>query len=254
LYVDIHCHLLPGVDDGAKDWKESSACLERARQERISAILVTPHIWPGRFPNTPGKLRAVFEEWKGRAADRGIDLHLGSEVFFRPRLAEALEADEILAMGGKGAYLLVELPLAFCPPGVEETLYDLRLAGVEPIVAHPERYAFVIRNHNRLAPLGDAGIPFQVTSHSIAGAFGAAVQKTALSLLEKGWCGFVASDAHSLRARAPMMREAVRLVARRYGKEAARRLCIENPRRVIEGRPLLRVECAPTRAGKRGLR
>lgn len=252
MYTDIHCHLLPGVDDGVKDWDESAECLDRAARERISRILVTPHIWPGRYPNTPQALREAFDRWKEAASDRPVELQLGSEVFFRPRLAKALEADEVLAMGDKGAFILVELPLAFCPPGVEEALYDLRLSGVEPVLAHPERYAYVIRNHSRLAALGDAGMPFQITSHSITGALGPPVQKTAWALLEMGWARLVASDAHSPRNRPPMIREAVRLLSQRYGKEAARRLCVENPRRVMDGRPLLAVTCRPGRSRRRG--
>lgn len=250
MYIDIHCHLLPGVDDGVKDWEESLACLEQARREKVSRILVTPHIFPERYPNSPGALRAAFGAWCERASALGFDLSLGSEVFFGPRLAEDHAAGRFLTLAG-GPYLLVELPLLTCPPGVPQAFYELQLLGVLPVLAHPERYAYVADNPRRLAELAGAQVPFQLTTHSVAGLFGKRIQATAFDLMERGWVHLLASDAHSPASRAPLFREAVRVVAHRYGKEAARRLTIDNPRRVLEGRPLLPVACERSRKRRR---
>jgi protein-tyrosine phosphatase len=252
VYIDIHCHLLPGVDDGVKTWEESLECLRLAVREKVSRVLVTPHIWPGQYDNPPAELEEKFEEWRRKASLLGLDLHLGSEVYYLPDLVEAHRAGRFVTMAGKGRHLLVELPLALFPPGVSRTLFELRLAGLEPILAHPERYPYAAKDPFRLEELGKAGVPFQITTHSVVGLFGAAIQKTAFSLLEKGWVYLMASDAHSAKGRPPLFREAVRTVANRYGKEAARRLCIENPRRVIEGRPLLPVRCRPARRWRGG--
>lgn len=251
MYVDLHCHLLPGVDDGVGDWEESALCLEAARREKVSALCVTPHIAPPRFPNTPALLREAFEAWRGPAESLGFTVHLGSEIAFRPHLVSAYRSGELIPMGEAGRYLLVELPLLLRPPGVEEVFFDLRMAGAEPILAHPERYAYVTRDPGCLASLAAARIPFQLTTHSLVGYFGQAIRRAAWALLDRGWVHLLASDAHSARGRAPLFREAVRGVARRYGIEAARRLCIENPRRVLAGEPLLAVAGLRTKGRRR---
>lgn len=251
MYTDTHCHLLPGVDDGVEDWEESLRCLQIAREEKIDTICVTPHIWRERFPNKPDDLKKLFDEWSSRASALGISLHLGSEVFYRRDLAEAWKRGEFISLDGKGAYLLVELPPAFYPSEFPLACYDLRLAGVEPVLAHPERYTFPRKTPGRLDELSRAEIPFQITTHSVVGSFGRAVQKASFYLLERGWVRLMASDAHSSEGRVPLMREAVRIIARRYGKEAARRLSIENPRRLIKGMPLLAVDCVPVKARRR---
>jgi len=249
VYTDVHCHLLPGVDDGVKDWAEALECLQIAKAEKISRIAATAHIWPERYPNEPGDLRELFVELQQRARPLGLEMHLGSEAYFQLELPELYRAGKLIPMGEGGRFLLVELPLTLYPPGVAQTFYALRIRGVEPVLVHPERYPYVTRNPFRLEELGRAGIPFQITTHSVAGSFGAAIQRAAFTLLEKGWGKLLASDAHSSKGRVPMFREAVRVVANRYGKEAARRLCIENPRRLIAGEALLPVQC--TRPGRR---
>ena len=251
MYVDVHCHLLPGVDDGVRDWEESRACLRMAVEEKVSTVLLTPHIWPGKYPNSPEALRTAFQEWRARAAAAGVESHLGAEVYFSRDLAERWRRGELLPMGDAGRYLLVELPLLLMPQGVAQALFDLRLLGVEPVLAHPERYPYVADKLSLLEPIAAAAVPFQLTTHSVAGLFGSRIQKAALAILEAGWAAALASDAHGPVQRAPMFREAVRLVANRYGKEAARRLCIENPRRLLEGRDLLPVRCVPPRRRRR---
>lgn len=249
MYVDVHCHLLPGVDDGAEDWAESSAMLTQAREEKVSALCVTPHMWPDRYPNRAEALWESFLAWSERASGRGIELHLGSEVHFRPDLAAAWSSGDLLGLGETSAYVLVELPLLLCPPGVEDVLYRLRLAGVEPVLAHPERYPYAARDPDRLSGIAGAGIPFQLTCASVAGHFGTAIQKASFAFLERGWVHVMASDAHSPTGRRPLFREAVGIVVRRYGREAARRLCVENPRRLLEGKPVLPVACPVRRRG-----
>lgn len=249
MYIDTHCHLLPGVDDGVKSWAEAEECLQIARAEKVTRLAVTPHIWPDRYPNVPSDLRPLYHELRERARALGLECHLGCEAYFHLDLPEWFKAGKLLPVGDSGRYLLIELPLTLCPPGLAQTLYALRLLGVEPVLAHPERYPYVARDPMRLEELGTSEVPFQVTTHSVAGLFGATVRRAAFALLERGWVRLLASDAHSATGRVPMFREAVRAVAARYGKEAARRLCVENPRRLLEGRPLLPVTCV--RQGRR---
>ncbi len=243
IYTDTHCHLLPGVDDGAADWPESRICLEIARREKIGRILVTPHINPYRYPNRPEALRDAFEEWKEKAKALGIRLHLGCEAYYHAEIGDAWDRGELLPMDESGRFLLVELPLSMMPPRISETFYRLRLAGAEPVLAHPERYPFVQRDPLVLGDLARQEIPFLLTTYSLAGFFGSGIQKTSFALLERGWGTLVSSDAHSPHARTPMFREAVRILNRRYGYRAARLLCIENPNRILDGLSPLPVEC-----------
>ncbi len=248
MYTDVHCHLLPGVDDGCPDWDASKACLDRCRSEKVRAVLVTPHIWPDKYPNRPAELRERFAAWSSRAAGLGLQLALGAEVYYHHGLPEDLAAGKLLTLGG-GPHLLVEFPVTLQPRGVDETFYRLRLAGAEPLLAHPERYVFAQRDPRRLAALAESGIAFQVTTHSLVGTFGPQVQRTAFQMLERGWVALVASDAHRPDARPPLFREAVRVLERRYGRAAARRLAVQNPRRVFEGLQVHPVPCALQRRG-----
>jgi len=250
MYTDVHCHLLPGVDDGCSSWEESRRCLELARDEGITRLLVTPHIRPGKYPNEPEALREAFAAWKKRAAGSGIRLALGAEIYFHHDLPAEWKAGRLLPCGEGGKYLLIELPVATKPRGVDEVFYRLRLLGVEPVLAHPERYAWAQRDPLRLGELVESGTLLQLTTHSLAGTFGAGVEQTAWKLLDRGWIALVASDAHGPTTRPPLFREAVRRLARRYGKTVTRALCVDNPRRFFEGKPL---EPVPGKARRRGL-
>ncbi len=247
MYTDVHCHLLPGVDDGVESFQEAEAWLKRAREEKITRAIATPHIRQDTYPNKPPDLKRRFAELMERSKNSGVELSLGAEVYYRHDLAEAIAKEEILTLGAGGRYLLVELPLAILPAGAEGVFYKLRLSGVEPVVAHPERYAFAQDEPMRLAELAREGTLFQLTTHSITGGFGGSVQRTAFRLLELGWVAAVASDAHRLLRRPPMFREAVRVLANRYGRESARRLAVENPERIFNGEHVEPVACQPRR-------
>jgi protein-tyrosine phosphatase len=248
LYVDTHSHLLPGVDDGVEEWEETLACLEIARRERIAHICVTPHIRADRYPeNTPEALQKVFARFKEEAESRGIGASLGSEAFFSSDLVKSWGEGELIALGEMGKYLLIELPNMLMPPGIVESFFNLRIAGVEPVLAHAERYPWAQKDVMRLGPLALSDVPFQITTHSLTGQFGAEAPRAAFEMLERGWVAVAASDAHSQNTRAPMFREAVRILANRYGSEAARLLCCVNPRRLLQGEPLLPVTCVPRR-------
>ena len=237
------------MDDGVKSWAEALERLQIAKAEKISRIAVTAHTWPERYPNDPADLKDIFRELKSRAAPVGIELHLGGEAYFQLDLPELHQAGKLLPVGESGRFLLVELPLTLYPPGVAQTLYALRIQGLEPVLVHPERYPFVTRDPFRLEELGHEGIPFQRPRTAWRVFSAEPSRKPRSHSSSKGWAKLLASDAHSSKGRVPMFREAVRMVANRYGKEAARRLCIENPRRLIAGEPLLPVQC--TRPGRR---
>ncbi len=248
MYIDLHNHLLPGVDDGASKIGQTLRGLETAVKERVGILCFTPHIWEGRFPNEPAKLREVFERVREAAASLPIQLHLGSEVFYSNGIAEEHMKGAYIPIGKKKRFLLVELSTSVMPRGVTNGLYRLMLQGVEPVLAHPERYLYVQKNPKCLFEFAQAQIPMQVTTQSITGAFGSAAQKAAMKLLDMGLISFIASDAHNPETRPFVFRDAVRIINRKYGHTTARLLAIENPRRVLEGEHLLPV---PGKGGKR---
>jgi len=246
MYIDIHNHLLPGVDDGAPKMSLTLAGLRAAVKEKVSAVCFTPHIWPGKYPNQPQKLRDVFRQVREAAADIPLELHLGSEVYYGPDLNDHFRQGCYITVGDKGRYLLVELPVAVKPQGVSSGLYKLMLQGVEPVIVHPERYQYVQKAPEVLFEFAQSQIPMQVTTQSITGAHGPAARKAAIKLLDMGMISFIASDAHNPETRPLVFREAVRFLNRRYGHSTARLLAIENPKRILEGKHLLPV------AGKNG--
>jgi protein-tyrosine phosphatase len=248
MYIDLHNHFLPGVDDGAAELEQALAGLKAAAREKVSRLCFTPHIWEGRFPNSPGRLREVFNKVREAAKDIPVELYLGSEVFYTHGLADCFKDGLYIPIGEKKRYLLVELSTTIMPAGVADGLYKLMLHGVEPILAHPERYHYVQKDHKCLTSIAQAQIPMQATTQAITGAMGVRDQKTVFKLLDLGLVSFVASDAHHPESRPLLFREAVRILNRRYGHTTARLLSIENPRRILEGRHLLPV------AGKNGKR
>lgn len=248
MYIDLHNHFLPGVDDGLSKMEETLIGLRKAVSEKISRLCFTPHIWEGKYPNSPQKLLEVFAAVKEAARDIPIKLHLASEVFYSHSLSDDYGRGLYLPYGEKKRYLLVEFSTAVLPAGAEEGLYKLMLQGVEPVIAHPERYSYAQRKIETLFNFARNQAPMQVTTQAITGSLGSKAQKTALKLLDMGLVSFVASDAHDFIKRPLLFREAVRILDRRYGHTAARLLTMENPKRVLEGRPLLPV---PGKNGKR---
>jgi protein-tyrosine phosphatase len=246
MYIDLHNHFLPGADDGVTKIEQTLSGLNMAVKEKVSRLCFTPHIWEGRFPNSPQKLIEIFNTVREAAKDLPIELHLGSEIFYSHSLAEDYKKGLYIPIGAKGRYLLVELSTSIMPSGASDGLYKLMLQGAEPILAHPERYLYVQKNPACLFEFAQSQIPMQVTTQSITGALGGTVQKTAIKLLDLGLISFVASDAHHPEKRPLLFREAVRVLNKRYGHTAARLLTIENPKRILEGRHLLPV------AGKNG--
>lgn len=246
MYIDLHNHYLPSVDDGTKEIKDTLYGLQLAVKEKVSAICFTPHIWLGRFNNSPDKLREVFELVKREAKGINIGLYLGSEVYYSSSISEDYAKGLYIPIGTRKKYLLVELSTTVMPQGVSNGLYKLMLEGCEPIIAHPERYTYVQKDYKTILDFSKAQIPIQVTTQAIMGFLGRRAFKTAVKLLDEGLVSFLSSDAHDPIKRPILFREAVRFLHKRYGYETAKRLTIDNPKRILLGESLLPVK------GKKG--
>ena len=238
--IDLHCHLLPGVDDGARTMEDALTLAEAAVANGVKASVLTPHVYPGVFDNRLSTLRPVYEEYRDALARAGIalDVHLGGEVHLHPDAFELLEADDLPMIGGMDGLkvMLLEFPDGSIPPGSDVACRMFADQGIRWLIAHPERNKAVMRDPTIIKPFLDMGCMLQLTAASVIGAFGRAAAQTANVLLTRGWAHVVASDAHNLAHRPPRMHEAREHLMQNYGMGMAFRLTEENPARILNGR------------------
>ncbi|MCK5526852.1 MAG: hypothetical protein KAJ05_06860 [Candidatus Latescibacteria bacterium] len=234
--IDIHCHLLPDVDDGPKTWNETLALIAVGMEEGIETFVATPHILDDLNAERDRLLRARFYELEERLDAEGlhVEVVLGAEIFYQFGL-EKIRDLEAATFGGNGRYFLLELHLASFPPHLEQTLSRLQTLGLSPILAHAERYAKFSGNMKRLRKLVYGGVLVQVNSGSLTGRFGRPIQKVSHNLLAENLVHFVATDAHNITTRPPLVKEAMDVVAQLKGPEEVRRLFETNPARAIRG-------------------
>ena len=235
--IDIHCHLLPGVDDGPKEIEQSLAMVAQGVKDGISTIVATPHILgPLDDDKFPELCQQKLEELRKRLDAQGIDLRLflGSEIFFQFGMASICR-QELGTLAGNGKYPLIEFPLNSLPHRFEEELFRLQLSGFMPIIAHPERNMMLARDVKKLFELSRRGILFQVNARSLTGGHRKAAKKVAERLVAEGAAQFVASDAHNSVSRPLILSQARRAVEKLVGAETAEELFYLNPQRAIQG-------------------
>lgn len=236
--IDIHHHCLPGVDDGPREWDEAVAMCRAAAGEGIETILATPHVMRGLWqPVALSKLRTLLEDLQSRVGDHPRLLS-GSEYFFGHDVADLLEAgDAILPLAGS-RYVLVELVANNIPPLIEQPLYRMQLGGWVPVLAHPERNIVFQSHPEALESLVHLGARTQITAGSLTGDFGDAAQKAAEEFLRRRLVHFVATDAHNMGKRAPLMARAKAALGELVDAGTVDALLQQNPLAVVENRPL----------------
>jgi protein-tyrosine phosphatase len=235
--IDLHCHYLPAVDDGAQSIDEAVALARAAVANGIRHAVLTPHVHPGRYENTFSSLMPRFEAFRAllAAAEVALDVRLGGEVRLLPESLALLAENELPYVGDWDGdkVVLLEFPPGQIPAGSLNAVAYLRARGVLPMIAHPERNKEVMRSWRRIAPFVKEGCLLQVTAASVCGMFGEAVRVTSEQLLAAGWVSVVATDAHNLEHRPPMLAEARRVIEQRYGAPAAALLTEGNPGRIV---------------------
>jgi protein-tyrosine phosphatase len=233
--IDVHCHILPGIDDGPETLDGALAMCRIAVEDGIDTIVATPHCYKGRYANDASTILPAYDLLKRRVREAGIDLNLqvAGDMHIDPDLASFLKDNPSLCTGGR--FVLVELPSDSIPRFVMEFLFSLRLAGFAPILTHPERNRVIQRRPALVEAWMSSGIFTQVTAMSLTGEFGADPQIAAFALLERGYVHFVATDAHSPDWRRPVLSKAAALLRERIGEEGARCLVEGNPRRILAG-------------------
>lgn len=217
--IDLHTHIVPGVDDGAQTPDEALAMARVALADGVGQIVATPHIPLAGLDREEcaRRLEDLRRYLAGCQAD--LEVHLGAEVSLEPDILRWL-ADGLAWPIGGTRYILVELPFFSLPPYTDDVIFRLQVAGYKPILAHPERNAPLAAAPDRLGPLVERGVLVQITTTSILGGFGAQAMSAAMAFLRRGWVHVLASDAHSANHRPPMLTEAARAAEKIVGPEA----------------------------------
>lgn len=240
--IDLHCHLLPGVDDGPATLDEALALARLAVADGIRCACLTPHIQEGRYPNRRSALERATHDFRQALDDAGIalDVVAGGEVHLSVELLDLLAEDEIPFLGATGGYrvMLLEFPHNTIPVGADRLISKLFGLRIRPLIAHPERNTAVMMQPERLYPFVAQGCLVQVTAGSLAGRFGQKVSDSAHRLVENGWVTVVATDAHDPVHRPPFLSEGKAALEKRFGEETATRLAVTNPRLILEGEQL----------------
>jgi protein-tyrosine phosphatase len=234
--VDIHCHILPGIDDGPATMEESMAMAESAVADGITHVVATPHS-SSEYHFDFARVRRIRDELQSRIGGR-LQLATGCDFHLNPENLASLREDASPYCLNQHDYLLVEFNEISIPPGMDQTLHEIQLAGLRPVITHPERNRILQAHPERLKKWARQGCFVQVTSSSITGTFGTASQRDALKWIREGLVHFVASDAHNTRTRPLRLQLAYDAVLEQFGEEKARALFLDNPMAAFKGREL----------------
>ncbi|MBN8235131.1 tyrosine protein phosphatase [Halobacillus kuroshimensis] len=237
--IDIHSHILPGVDDGAQTIEESIQMAEAAVADGITTIVATPHHKNGAYDNYKHDILIQVAELNRTFQEQGIDLEVlpGQENRIYGEMVQGLEVDEILAIDDKTKYVLVEFPSSSVPRYAEQLFFDLQVAGYSPVIVHPERNKQLIENPDLLYSFVKKGAYTQVTAGSLCGHFGKKIKKFSEQLLEANLAHLVASDAHNTKTRGFCMKEAYEGLSKKFGNDMVY-LLMENAEDVLVGKVL----------------
>ena len=241
VFVDIHCHCLPGLDDGPADGAEALALCRALVADHVGTVVATPHQL-GRYDGLydAQRIRQAVADLNQMLAEAHVSLKVcpGADVRIDERISDLLASDKILTVGDAGRYLLLELPHeVFIDPAL--LLAQLAENGLQVVITHPERHRFLAQRPDYVRHWVPHRPSLQITAGSFLGGFGPLSEQAAWAFLEAPLPILVATDAHAMSGRAPRMSEAYRVLAQRLGREKAYVVCVENPKRLLAGQDLL---------------
>lgn len=233
--IDLHCHMLPGIDDGAPDMETALAMARMAAADGITTVACTPHIYPGLYENTAAGIRRAVEAFRERLGEAGIPLELtyGADTHVAPDVPARLRSGDIPSLHGS-RYFLLEPPHHVAPPHLAEFVFGLLAGGHVPIITHPERLSWIEGHYEIFQELAQHGAWMQLTAGSLTGRFGSAAQYWGERMLDEGLAHILATDAHGVKSRPPLLAEGRRAAERWVGAEEAGRLVESRPRSILE--------------------
>ena len=240
--VDIHSHILWGIDDGAKTPEDTIEMAKAGVKNGINHVIATPHHYDGTYMNPASVIHSRVKEANDLLKKNKINLmiHPGMELHLNGEISRDLEAVEstLVPLAGNSHYLLIELPYDHVPRYTETLFFDIQLKGFIPIIAHPERNVEIRDNPNLLYDLVKKGALSQVTAASIAGLFGDTLQKLSLKLIKSNLVHFIASDAHNTKKRGLALREAYQWIDKHLD-ESYTDFFVDNAVALIEHKPIV---------------
>jgi protein-tyrosine phosphatase len=249
--IDIHTHILPGLDDGAQEMSDSLDLAREASKNGISTIVATPHIgWPTMIP--PGRIVEMVGILRENLAAQALPLEIlpGGELQLEPGMALEFRAGRATPIGN-GPYVLIELPMWNYPNYAEQTIFDLQHAGNHPEIAHPERCAAFEKDVALLVKLVQRGVLTQLTASSLLGGFGPSIKTLSEMMLMNNLTHVIASDCHGINQRPPILQRAVERAAQLIGNSAAEAMVTTIPEAIIKGKPITTPEPVAPKPRKR---
>lgn len=236
--IDLHCHLLPGVDDGPRTWDETLEMCRIAAADGVVSVVAAPHTLDGKYSNSREEILKQVANLNLLLQQERIDLKVfpGADVFLTRELWKLVAQGQVMTINDTGKYILLELPTYHIPDGFLEQVFQLRVHGLTPLISHPERNFQVQENLDLAKQMVSLGALLQVTSMSLLGGFGEKARDCAFSLLRRGEVHILATDAHSVHQRPPILSAGRREVANLLGEPTAEMMVLENPRAILEGK------------------
>lgn len=237
--IDLHCHILPGVDDGAQDMAEAIAMAENAVEEGITHIVATPHHKCYGWENEKEKIIRLVAKVQAEINQKNIPITIlpGQEVRIYGEIIEDIEAGKIQFIDEENQYLLIEFPPSEIPTYTEQLFYQLQHKGVIPIIVHPERNRSIQKDPNQLKEMIDKGALVQLTAGSYVGTFGREIERLSRDLIEADLVHLIASDAHNVTNRQFHLKEAYEKLEKEYGSNLLKRYK-QMTRDLMIGRPV----------------
>lgn len=238
MMIDLHCHILPGIDDGAADLSTALEMASASVADGVSVVACTPHILPGLYHNSGAQIRQATTQLQGALDREGISLKLvtGADNHVVPNFAKELRSGHLLSLADT-RYVLVEPPHHVAPPRLEEFFFELLTAGYVPILTHPERLTWVSSHYDAIQRLVRAGVWMQLTAGSLTGTFGRRAKHWAERMLDDGFAHILATDAHNVDRRPPDLAAGRESAAKRVGAEEAEHLVMTRPEGVLRDLP-----------------
>lgn len=232
--IDLHCHILPGIDDGAPDLKTALAMARVAVRDQITTVACTPHIYPGLYQNTVAGIQSAIKQLRQDLAEAEIELELvmGADIQIVPDLRRKLQSGEVPTLNSS-RYFLFEPPHHVCPPQFAELAFSLLAYGYVPIVTHPERLTWIGDHYDLFVDLALKGVWMQVTAGSLAGRFGRTARYWGERMLDEGLVHLLATDAHGVERRPPLLSEGAAVAEKWVGAGEVHYLVEGRPRAVL---------------------
>lgn len=237
ILMDIHSHILPGVDDGSKDIEMSMQMVEEAYAQGVRTMIATPHYYPGHSNCAGTKLKSIYEDTKARISERYPDftLLLGNEIYYKKDVIALLKEGRIHTMAGT-RYVLIEFSVTADFRYLYDAVYQCVNAGFFPIIAHVERYRCLLDKEGKLGELIRAGAYIQVNAENFGKGWFCSSRKRVMSLIRAGLVHFLGSDCHNMQTRRPDLSAAVQYLRKKETDALCKELLEENPQKLLQNK------------------